>query len=155
MAKILLHLMTGGEPGLWMLPSYACHQPYLVIGAGLLWLWATVTLTALGSSVPAHVYWVGLLLILGLPWWLSGKESACQFLRVRSLDWEDPLEGGDGNPLQYSCLENSRDRVSWRATVHGVAKSRTRLSTHTHTHTHTAPIHMHKISLYSYSSLKR
>ena len=36
--------------------------------------------------------------------------------------------GGNGNPLQYSCLENSTDRGSWWATVHGVAKSRTRLS---------------------------
>ena len=32
-----------------------------------------------------------------------------------------------GNPLQYSCLENPMDRGVWRATVHGVAKSRTRL----------------------------
>ena len=31
--------------------------------------------------------------------------------------------GGHGNPLQYSCLENSMDRGAWRATVHGVAKS--------------------------------
>ena len=36
---------------------------------------------------------------------------------------------GNGNPLQYSCLENSMDRGAWRATVHGVAKSLTRLST--------------------------
>ena len=35
---------------------------------------------------------------------------------------------GNGNPLQYSCLENSMDRGAWQATVHGVAKSRTRLS---------------------------
>ena len=34
---------------------------------------------------------------------------------------------GSGNPLQYSCLENSVGRGAWRATVHGVAKSRTRL----------------------------
>ena len=33
--------------------------------------------------------------------------------------------GGNGNPLQYSCLENPRDRGAWRATVHGVVKSRT------------------------------
>jgi len=33
--------------------------------------------------------------------------------------------GGNGNPLQYSCLENSMDRGAWRATVHGVAKSQT------------------------------
>ena len=32
-------------------------------------------------------------------------------------------EGGHGNPLQYSCLENPMDRGAWRATVHGVIKS--------------------------------
>ena len=32
---------------------------------------------------------------------------------------------GNGNPLQYSCLENPMDRGAWRATVHRVAKSRT------------------------------
>ena len=31
---------------------------------------------------------------------------------------------GNGNPLQYSCLENSMDRAAWQAIVHGVAKSR-------------------------------
>ena len=39
--------------------------------------------------------------------------------------------GGNGNPLQYSCLENLADRGAWWATVHAVAKSQTRLSTHT------------------------
>ena len=45
--------------------------------------------------------------------------------------------GEHGNPLQYSCLENPVDRGAWRATVHGVAKSRTRLkrlSTHSLVH---------------------
>ena len=37
--------------------------------------------------------------------------------------------GGHSNPLQYSCLENPRDKGTWRATVHGVAKNWTRLST--------------------------
>jgi len=36
----------------------------------------------------------------------------------------DPEEG-NGNPLQYCCLENYMDRGAWRATVHGVAKSQT------------------------------
>ena len=41
---------------------------------------------------------------------------------------------GSGYPLQYSALENSMDRGAWRATVHGVAKSRTRQSEfHFHT----------------------
>ena len=35
---------------------------------------------------------------------------------------------GNGNPLQYSCLENPMDGGAWKATVHGVAKSRTPLS---------------------------
>ena len=35
--------------------------------------------------------------------------------------------GGNGNPLQYSCLENPMDRGAWQATVHGVSKSQTRL----------------------------
>ena len=35
---------------------------------------------------------------------------------------------GNGTPLQYSCLENPMDREAWWATVHGVAKSRARLS---------------------------
>ena len=49
-------------------------------------------------------------------------------MQVQSLGQEDPLEEGMANPLQYSCLENPMDREAWRAIVHGVAKSRTRLS---------------------------
>ena len=43
---------------------------------------------------------------------------------------------GNGNPLQYSCLENSMDRGAWQATVCGITKSRTQLST-TLAHTQT------------------
>ena len=43
--------------------------------------------------------------------------------------------GGNGNLLQYSCLENPMDRGAWWATVHEIAKSQTQLNTHTHTHT--------------------
>ena len=42
-------------------------------------------------------------------------------------------EEGNGTPLQYSCLENPTDRGAWWAAVHGVAKSRTRLSDFTFT----------------------
>ena len=45
-------------------------------------------------------------------------------------------EGGHGNPLQYSCLENSMNRRAQRAIVHGVAKSRTRLKQHTYNKLH-------------------
>ena len=37
------------------------------------------------------------------------------------------IEEGNGNPLQYSCLENPRDRGAWWVAVYGVAQSRTRL----------------------------
>ena len=47
---------------------------------------------------------------------------------VRFLGWEDPLDEGNGNPLQYSCLENPMDRGAWWAILHGVAKSQTWLS---------------------------
>ena len=43
------------------------------------------------------------------------------------------LGEGNGTPLQYSCLENPMDRGAWWAAVHGVAKSRTRLSDFTFT----------------------
>ena len=55
---------------------------------------------------------------------------------VQSLGWEDSLGEGNGNPLQYSCLENPMDGGTWWATVHGVAKSWTRLSDFTFTFFH-------------------
>ena len=64
---------------------------------------------------------MSLVIILGFPD-ASGKEPTCQCrgckeTQVRSLRWEDPLEEGNGYPLQYSGLENSIDCI-----VHGVAK---------------------------------
>ena len=42
--------------------------------------------------------------------------------------WERSTGGGHGNPLQYSCLENSTDRGAWQATAHGITKSQTLVS---------------------------
>ena len=42
--------------------------------------------------------------------------------QVRSLSLEEPPEEGNGNPLQYSCLENPMDKGAWQAIVHGVTK---------------------------------
>ena len=42
--------------------------------------------------------------------------------------WGKSPGGGNGNPLQYSCLENSMDRGAWWAAVHWVAKTQTQLS---------------------------
>ena len=64
----------------------------------------------------------------GFPGGSDGKESTCNLGDLCSVPGSGRSpEEGNGNPLQYSCLENPMDRAWW-ATVHGVAKSRTRLS---------------------------
>ena len=62
-------------------------------------------------------FWEGLLR------WLSGKQSSCQAGDVDSIPGPGRCPGeGNGNPLQYSCLEHPMDRGIWRAIVHGVTK---------------------------------
>ena len=57
------------------------------------------------------------------PWWIIGKESACHTGDVGSIpgSGRSPV-GGNGNPLQYSCLGNPVDRGAWWATVYEVTK---------------------------------
>ena len=65
----------------------------------------------------------------GLPWWSDVKGSACNEGDPDSIPGSGRSHGEEnGNPLQYSCLENPMDGGVWEATVHGVTKSRTRLS---------------------------
>ena len=62
----------------------------------------------------------------GLPWWLSGKESACNAGDVSLIPGSGRSPGeGNGNPLQYSCLGNPVDRGAWQAIVHGVTELET------------------------------
>ena len=69
---------------------------------------------------------------LGFPGSSDGKASAYNAGDPGLIPGSGRPPGeGNGNPLQYSCLENSMDRGAWWATVHGVAKSRTRLSNFT------------------------
>ena len=63
---------------------------------------------------------------MGFPGGPDDKESACNVEDLSSIPGSGRYPGeGNGNPLQYSCLENSMDGGAWWATVHGVAKSRT------------------------------
>ena len=63
-------------------------------------------------------------LSFGLPLWLSGKESACNAGDLGSIPGSGRSPGeGNGNPLQYSCFQNSTARGAWWGTVHGVAQS--------------------------------
>ena len=57
---------------------------------------------------------------IGVPWWLSGKETACNAGDPGSISGSGRSPGG--NPLQYSCLENFMDRGAWQAAVHRVTK---------------------------------
>ena len=65
---------------------------------------------------------------MGFPGGTSGKEPTCQCRRGRFNPGSGKSPGGRHvHPLQYSCLENPRDRGAWWAVVHRVTKSRTRL----------------------------
>ena len=68
--------------------------------------------------------WAGIQVhIKGLPWSLRAKESACRCRRCGFNPLvKRPPGVGNGNPLQYSCLESPMDRGSWWATAHGVCR---------------------------------
>ena len=68
-------------------------------------------------------------LLLDFPGGSAGKKSACNAEDLGLIPGSGRSPGeGNGAPLQYSCLENPMDWGAWWATVHGVAKSRTRLN---------------------------
>ena len=67
--------------------------------------------------------------MLRAPGGSDSKQSACNAGDPGSIPGSGRSPGeGNGNPLQYSCLENPMDIGAWWATVHGVTKSQTRLS---------------------------
>ena len=83
-------------------------------------------------------------------WWWTGRPGMLRFMGSQRVghDWATELNWtenqysvklgvwsgeGDGNPLQYSCLENPMDGGAWRAAVHGVARNRIQLSDFTFT----------------------
>jgi len=98
------------------------------------------SLTLLKSCLLINILYVHILGFLGGP--AVKSPSARQEppeTQIQFLGWEEPHGRGNGNPLQYSCLENPTDRGAWLATVHGVAKSQTqlkRLSIHSRTCTY-------------------
>ena len=66
--------------------------------------------------------------VWGFPGGSDGKASVCNAGDLGSIPGSGRSPGeGNGNPLQFCCLENPMDRGAWYATVHGVTKSRTRL----------------------------
>ena len=84
-----------------------------------------IQMTAVSISLWLNLH---LPLVIRVPWWLSGKESACSAGDLGSIPGLGRSPGGGhGNPVQYSCLENPMDRGAWWAIVHEVTQNPTRL----------------------------
>ena len=67
-------------------------------------------------------------LVMGFPGGAEVKASACNLGDLGSIPGSGRSPGeGNGNPLQYSCLENPRDRGAWWAAIYGVTQSQIRL----------------------------
>ena len=125
-------------------PTSSCFQA----SALLCLLWRIPFFTISGCRNPSHLSkfsfnaasWGQLLSgpskVEGFPGGAGGKEPAANEGDKSDMGsipgWGRSPGGGHGNPLQHSCLENPMERGAWRATVHGVAKSQTRLKQLTH-----------------------
>ena len=82
----------------------------------IFWIWALVT------TYTATIL-VQVIIISGLPWWLSGKEFVCNAGDMGLIPGKGRSPGeGNGNPLQYSSLESAMER-RWETTAYRVAKS--------------------------------
>ena len=87
-------------------PSIYIYQPQFYVSASTK---TGIFLLAINITSPVFS---------GLPWWLSGKESACQAGDSSSIPGSRRCPGeGNGTPLQYSCLENPMDRGAWQVIV--------------------------------------
>ena len=88
-----------------------------------------ITFTQVSEDPSLSIY----LFLKGFPGGSEVKVSAWNVGDLGSIPGlgRSPGEGND-NPLQYSCLENPMEGGAWSASVHGVSKSRTRLSDFTH-----------------------
>ena len=82
-----------------------------------------------GLDIYSYIYLFCCLFIWSFPGGSEGKASTCNAGDLNSIPGSGRSLGeGNGNPLQYSCLENPMDRGGWQAIVHGVTKSQTGLS---------------------------
>ena len=100
--------------------------------------WAKTLFSAFSSVIPivflrSHFFVIQIMALMfyGLPSGTRGKETPANAGDLRDVGSVPGLArspgGRNGNPLQYSCWENPMDKGAWWATVHGVAKSWTRL----------------------------
>ena len=105
-------------------------HPCSPLSSNLIWLHVSKSWTrpCQENPVPSG-FWVSIRARGGFPGGASAKESAYNTGDLGSiLGLGRSPGGGNGNPLQYSCLVNPMDRGAWQAIVHGVTKSWTWLS---------------------------
>ena len=126
------------DPVMFMVAFYGCLLAEVIPVPIEVPLTRKVTLLNLRGMQPDVTWWASRFLdqltqlqhLKGLPWLLRQSRICLQYRRPGLGRF---CGGGHGNLPQYSCPENPMDRGAWRATVHGVPKSRTRLhvlSTH-------------------------
>ena len=116
------------DRGAWQATAMGSQEGWTLLSHS-----TTNHITRVKCSAPWDLFGTSL---SGFPGGSDGKVSACNAGDPGSIPGsERSPEEGNGNPLQYSCLENSTDGGACWATVHGVAKSRTRLSNFTLTFT--------------------
>ena len=143
MATWLMCVKSLSRVRLFVTPWTVAHQAPLSVGFSRQEYWSGLLFPTPGeSSWPRN--WTGLSCIAGgffTNWTVRealtcSKVSSCNEGDLGSIPGSGRSPGeGNGNPLQYSCLENPMDRGARWATVHGVTKSRTRLSDFTHSFT--------------------
>ena len=105
-------------------PKALFWQDFLLLGGFSLLVYSVLWLFEWGQPIFRH-----------FPGGSDGKVFTCNAGDLGSIPGSGISPGeGNGNPLQYSCLENSMDGGAWRAVVHGVTKSQTRQSNFTSLH---------------------
>ena len=101
-----------------------CHSQQMALGIYKINILCTITLVDIPSQLlQKEIVFIIQQIIFVCMW---NKHELC--FRLWQLCFSVYQREGNSNPLQYSCLENPTDGGAWQAAVHGVAKSRTRLS---------------------------
>ena len=130
--SLCAHAGQGGftsRVGLWA----AVRHTSFHCTSQMMWLFSFLTNSGLRQPFIKQAYQCqfsnSIILYVGSPGGLDSKESACSAEDPGSTPGRGRSPGeGNGHPLQCSCLESPVDRGTWGAIVHGVTKSRTRLS---------------------------